>query len=167
MATPALTRLIHVTPGGADDLEGVMRVMEAAFGTAYGEAWTRSQCAGILPMSGVTLNIAREGEQGEVLGFALFRTVADDAELLLLAVHPDRHRQGIGTMLLRHFLETAQAKGARRLHLEVRDGNPAVKTYVAHGFAPVGRRREYYRGTDGRRFDAITFARTIQGPNNR
>ena len=159
MATPALARTISVRPGGVDDLDSVMQVMEAAFGTTYGEAWTRSQCAGILPMAGVALMVARDGESGDTLGFALFRNVADDAELLLLAVHPDRHRQGIGTLLLDDFLECARRKGALRVHLEVRDGNPAVAMYRASGFAPIGRRRNYYHGPNGSRFDAITLGR--------
>ncbi len=159
MATPALARTINVQAAGADDLDSVMQVMEAAFGTAYGEAWTRSQCAGILPMAGVSLMVARDEESGATLGFSLFRNVADDAELLLLAVRPDRHRQGIGTLLLDDFLDCARRKGAARVHLEVRDGNPAVDMYRASGFAPVGRRRNYYHAPNGRRFDAITLGR--------
>jgi ribosomal-protein-alanine N-acetyltransferase len=159
MATPALTRTINIQAGGADDLDSVMQVMEAAFGTAYGEAWTRSQCAGILPMAGVALMVARDAESGDTLGFSLFRNVADDAELLLLAVRPDRHREGIGTLLLDDFLDCARRKGAVRVHLEVRDGNPAVDMYRASGFAPIGRRRNYYHGPNGRRFDAITLGR--------
>jgi ribosomal-protein-alanine N-acetyltransferase len=159
MATPALIRTINVQAAGADDLDSVMQVMKEAFGTSYGEAWTRSQCAGILPMAGVALMVARDEESGDTLGFSLFRNVADDAELLLLAVRPDRHRQGIGTLLLDDFLDCARRKGAVRVHLEVRDGNPAVDMYRASGFVPIGRRRNYYHGPNGRRFDAITLGR--------
>lgn len=159
MATPALLRAVRVTIGDPTDLDGVMQVMECAFGDTYGEAWTRSQCAGILPMTGVSLMIARDEESGQTVGFSLFRNVADDAELLLLAVRPSRHREGIGTMLLDDFLACAGRKGAARVHLEVRDGNPAVEMYRAAGFAQVGRRHKYYRAADGERFDAITLAR--------
>ena len=100
MATPALIRAVRVVSADSSDLNGVMDVMESAFGSTYGEAWTRSQCAGILPMTGVSLMIARDEDTAQIVGFSLFRTVADDAELLLLAVLPDRHRQGIGTLLL-------------------------------------------------------------------
>ena len=161
MATPALARPIALSAGGSDDLDGVMRVMESAFGDTYGEAWTRSQCAGILPMAGVSLMVARDEDSETTVGFSLFRNVADDAELLLLAVQPDRHREGIGTLLLDDFLDRARAKGATRVHLEVRDGNPAVSMYSACGFSPIGRRRNYYRATNGQRFDAITLARNV------
>ena len=43
-------------------------------------------------------------------------------------------------------------------HLEVRAGNPAIGMYRNAGFSPVGRRRNYYRAPDGRRFDAVTLA---------
>jgi [ribosomal protein S18]-alanine N-acetyltransferase len=161
MATPALARSVRLQLGSSGELDEVMQVMEAAFGTTYGEAWTRSQCAGILPMAGVSLTIARDAESDEAIGFSLVRSVADEAELLLLAVLPSRHRQGVGTRLLDQFMRKARANGAGRVHLEVRDGNPAVGMYRAAGFSPIGRRRNYYHGVDGLRFDALTLARDL------
>jgi ribosomal-protein-alanine N-acetyltransferase len=152
---------ILIERGASGELDQVMAVMETAFGARYGEAWTRSQCAGILPMAGVTLTLARDPESGETFGFSLVRSVADEAELLLLAVVPDRHRRGIGARLLDDFLNRARACGVGRVHLEVRDGNPAVRMYRTAGFAQVGRRKNYYQGTDGRRFDALTLAREL------
>ena len=159
MAT--LARPVRLERGSSQDLDNAMRVMEAAFGRTYGEAWTRSQCAGILPMAGVSLFLARDSKSDEVVGFSLFRSVADESELLLLAVSPLRHREGIGSQLLDHFMNQAQANGANREHHEVRDGNPAIEMYKAAGFTPIGRRRNYYHAPDGRRFDALTFAREI------
>lgn len=161
MATPALANRLRIETGASDDLDEVIEIMEAAFGSRYGEAWTRSQCAGILPMAGVSLMLARDSDDGEPLGFSLARSVADEAELLLLAVLPGRHRQGIGSRLLDEFMERARAAGAGRVHLEVRDGNPAIAMYRAAGFSPVGRRRNYYQGADGGRYDALTFARNL------
>ncbi len=161
MATPALASRVRLDVGTSRDLDAVISIMEEAFGNKYGEAWTRSQCAGILPMAGVSLMLARDSRDGGTLGFSLSRSVADEAELLLLAVLPARHRQGIGTRLLDHFMESAQAQGAARVHLEVRDGNPAVAMYRAAGFASVGRRRNYYHAADGQRYDALTLARML------
>jgi [ribosomal protein S18]-alanine N-acetyltransferase len=150
---------VRLADGTADDLDGVMLVMTSAFDPAYGEAWTRSQCAGILPMSGVALTLARDA-QGAPLGFALFRTLAAEAELLLLAVAPEHRRRGVGRLLLDAFVDRARAGGANRVHLEVRDGNPAIAMYRSAGFDDVGRRRGYYRGNNGQ-FDAITLARKV------
>lgn len=145
----------RLRPGRADDLDQVMKVMSAAFLPRYGEAWTRSQCAGILPMAGVDLTIAEL--DGNTAGFSLVRSIADESELLLIAVHPQLQHRGIGQALLDNFIDSARAAGATRLHLEVRDGNPAVEMYRAAGFVPAGRRRNYYHGLDGTAYDAVTL----------
>ena len=149
---------VLIEPGSSHDIDAVMRVMDAAFGDRFGEAWTRSQLGGILPMAGVSLMLAREPDGGDITGFSLYRTVADEAELLLIAVVPSHHRRGVGRMLLDNFLDRARNDGIARVHLEVRDGNSAAALYREAGFAPVGRRRNYYHAPDGRRFDAVTFA---------
>ena len=151
----------RVEAGRSNDLDAVMRVMDAAFGQRFGEAWTRSQLAGILPMAGVVLTLARECDSDDAIGFSLVRTVADESELLLIAVLPTHHRRGVGRLLLDEFLDQARNDRVQRVHLEVRDGNPAVGMYKNAGFSPVGRRRNYYRATDGQRFDAITLAHQI------
>jgi [ribosomal protein S18]-alanine N-acetyltransferase len=146
---------VRLTRGGTEDLDSVMKIMTAAFSDHYGEAWTRSQCAGILPMTGVNLMLARDG--GQVVGFSLYRTIADGAELLLIAVDPQSQHRGIGRQLLSRFVENARENGAQRIHLEVRDGNPAVRIYEAAGFEQANRRRNYYRGRNGDQYDALTL----------
>jgi ribosomal-protein-alanine N-acetyltransferase len=157
MATPAIDSHVRLRPGNSTDLDDVMEVMDSAFGRRFGEAWTRSQCAGILPMVGVDLVVARDPANGRTIGFSLSRTVADESELLLLAVVPGEQRRGIGGRLLDDFMNRAREQGVARVHLEVRDGNPAVDMYRAAGFRPVGRRRNYYHAPDGKRFDALTL----------
>jgi ribosomal-protein-alanine N-acetyltransferase len=161
MATPAIDRAVRLHAGGSRDLDEVMGVMDAAFGDKFGEAWTRSQCAGILPMAGVSLIVAREAESERAIGFSLSRTVADESELLLLAVVPGHHRQGIGRLLLDDFLLRARANGVIRVHLEVRDGNAAVEMYRSAGFTQVGKRSNYYHAANGKRFDALTLSQEI------
>lgn len=155
MAT--LERHVRIETGSFEDMDAVMEIMELAFGRRFGEAWTRSQLAGILPMAGVSLMLAREPRTDIAVGFSLVRAVADEAELLLLAVLPAHHRRGVGARLLDEFLKRARNDGIARVHLEVRDGNPAVELYRSSGFAPAGRRRGYYRGPDGESHDAVTF----------
>jgi ribosomal-protein-alanine N-acetyltransferase len=156
MAT--VERDVRIEWGTSDNLDSVMAVMNRAFASRFGEAWTRSQLAGILPMAGVSLTIARDPESDKAVGFSLSRTVADESELLLIAVLPSHHRRGIGRRLLEDFVEHARNDRVARVHLEVRDGNPAVAMYQNAGFSPVGRRRNYYHAADGERFDAITLA---------
>lgn len=147
----------RIVAGTLADLEAVMAVMGDSFDPVFGEAWTAPQCAGLLPLPGVWLTLAVTGE--EVVGFTLGRSVAREAELLLLAVKRKDQKRGVGKLLLDAFIERACARGANHLHLEVRDGNHAVKLYQDAGFTAVGRRRNYYSGRDGQVYDALTFAR--------
>lgn len=152
-------RAITVRDGGLADLAEVMAVMEDSFAACYGEAWTAAQCAGLLPMPGVWLALARDG--GELVGFSLSRLVADEAELLLLAVRMGAQGRGIGRALLADFATAAASRGAATLHLEVRDGNSAARLYEQAGYSLAGRRRDYYFGADGDRYDALTLMKKV------
>jgi ribosomal-protein-alanine N-acetyltransferase len=157
--TEQSTTTLLIADASGDDLDAVMQVMRDAFDSAFGEGWTRAQCAGILPMSGVVMTLARQGDLP--VGFTLARRVADEAELLLIAVAPDARGRGVASALMRRFIDDAAARGIHRLHLEVRDGNPAVALYSRHQFQIHGRRANYYRGRDGRLTDALTMGRTL------
>jgi ribosomal-protein-alanine N-acetyltransferase len=150
-----------ITPGTGLDIEDVMRVMDPAFDPAFGEAWNRGQVLGILSLSDVWLILATpvDGELPE--GFALARRTLEDAELLLLAVRPESRSRGIGRALVDAVADESRARGAIRLMLEMRDGNPALALYSAAGFTQIGRRRDYYRGRDRSLHDAITLARPL------
>lgn len=153
------TRQILLRTGDARDIAAVDALMVAAFDPRFGEAWTRSQCMGVLAMPGVRLTLALIDDTPA--GFAMVRSVMDEAELLLLAVDPAFRRRGTAGALLRAVIAEAQASGIADLHLEVRAGNEAVKLYTTQGFAKVGERRGYYRGKTGQSFDAHTYRRAV------
>lgn len=144
---------------GAAQLPSVMAIMAESFDPAFGEAWSEAQCGGILIMPGVWMTLG--SLDGSAAGFTIARVVADEAELLLLGVRAGARRRGVGGALLGHFCDAARARGARRVHLEMRHGNAAAAMYSAAGFEQVGRRRNYYRGSDGQSFDAVTLSRII------
>ncbi len=150
------TRQLTLRAGSPRDIDRVDAVMAQAFDPRFGEAWTRQQCLGVLAMPGVRLTLATLDD--EPAGFALVRTVLDEAALLLLAVTPAQRRRGVATALLRTAVADARAEGVARLHLEVRAGNEAARLYARHGFARVGVRRGYYRGRTGQSHDAHTYA---------
>lgn len=153
------TRTIMLRSGDARDIALVDALMAAAFEPRFGEAWTRNQSLGVMAMPGVRLTLASMDD--EPAGFALVRSVADEAELLLLAVDPKYRRRGVATALLRGIVDDGRAGGVADLHLEVRAGNDAVRLYTAHGFAKVGERRGYYRGKTGQVYDAHTYRRAL------
>lgn len=146
-----------------DDLDRIMTVMESAFDPAFGEAWNRRQVEDALLIGNCHYALldgfgAVPAEGAEAAGFFLSRTGFEEEELLLLAVDPRFRRRGIGRALLDQFAARARERGARRLLLEMRRGNPAELLYRNFGFVAIGERPKYYRSPDGERIDAITFA---------
>ncbi|MDQ4418983.1 GNAT family N-acetyltransferase [Sphingobium sp. DEHP117] len=134
---------------------GAMAVMTAAFDPRYGEAWTASQLAGFMSMPGVTLLLAQLDQA--TLGFALMRCVADEAELLLIAVDPKWRDRGVGAKLLENCVIKARKAQVTVLHIEVRENNRAIDFYRRAGFEQVHRRPSYYKGKDGTCYDALSY----------
>lgn len=95
-------------------------------------------------------------------GFILWRAVADEMEILLLAALPEMRRTGVGRGLLRRALSAARLAGAATAWLEVAADNPApLALYQSEGFAQVGIRRRYYARLSGPRADALVLRRQL------
>lgn len=95
-------------------------------------------------------------------GFIITCAVCDEAEILTLAVAPDRRRGGVATALLAQAERHLAAGGTRVLHLEVSTENTAaLALYERAGYTETGRRKGYYRATDHRRADAVLMAKRL------
>jgi ribosomal-protein-alanine N-acetyltransferase len=152
-----------------DDVDRLMAVMATAFDPTYGEAWTRRQIEDALMIGNChALLVGPSGgpiqPDEDAAGFSLSRTGYEEEELLLFAVRPEYRRRGIGHAILKSFASAAKARGARRLLLEMRRGNPADSLYRAFGFSVIGERKDYYKTQLGTRVDAITFAFEMDQP---
>ncbi|MFZ5962321.1 GNAT family N-acetyltransferase [Thalassococcus sp. BH17M4-6] len=94
--------------------------------------------------------------------FCLMRVVVDEAEILAIATDPDRQRRGHGSAVLERAIGQARARGVATVFLEVEAGNaPALAFYARHGFSQTGRRRGYYRQSDGSATDALLMSRAV------
>ena len=96
--------------------------------------------------------IVAQRADGAVLGYAGLHVAADEGYIDNIAVREDYRRQGIADDLLDVFVRFGAANLAF-LTLEVRPSNQAaIDLYFKHGFAQVGRRKDYYENP---REDAI------------
>ena len=96
---------------------------------------------------------------GEVGGYLIGRAVAGEGEILNLAVSPEERRHGLGSQLLEAGLTALNQAGARRVWLEVREGNIAAQAlYLKRGFAAAGRRARYYKSPVE---DALVFQKDL------
>jgi len=145
---------------GALDLDIAARLHGRAFAPLGERAWTRQEIAELLATPGVKGLVVGHGEDG--VGFALWRVAADEAELLTIAVSPDRRRAGAGAALLAAVIAGAREAGATRLLLEVGEDNQAARAlYEAAGFSTTGRRAAYYERGAKPRADALVMRPVI------
>lgn len=148
-------RIRRVAP---DDLPALARVHAQSFPE---EHWDVQAIGELMGMAGASGHLVEEAETGRVEGFILDLILAGEAEILTLAVAPERRRQGVARLLLADLIERARHAGARGIGLEVAADNPAARQlYESCGFAPGGRRRGYYR-RGGTTIDALLFRRLL------
>ncbi len=112
-------------------------------GAAFGHAWSGEEFAALLGDRGVFAVGVRRGHR--LLGFVLVRVVADEAEILTIAVRPKNRGRGVGRMLMDEALRRLHRAGAAACFLEVdRDNAAAVALYRSLGYVVAGERRNYY-----------------------
>ncbi len=117
----------------------------------FHDRWSAAAFAAQLALPGVFGLLDERG------GLALARAVADEAEVLTIAVHPEARRLGIGRALLTAVLSEAARRGAETVFLEVAESNaPARALYDSLAFNPVGRRTGYYASAD-----ALVLSRAV------
>ena len=84
-------------------------------------------------------------EGNDLLGYVWARFVLDEGDIGNVAVAPDSRRRGIGAALMEALFAESERRGAAVLQLEVRESNaPAIALYTGAGFAPVGKRKNFY-----------------------
>ena len=143
-------------PLAARDLDVASALHADAFASQGERGWTRQEIAELLASPGVAGVLAQT--DGKAVGFALCRTVADEAELLTIAVRADYRRRGAGTALLRLVIALVRERGARHLFLEVEADNlTALRLYRRAGFEVVGHRPGYYDRPGRTAADAIAM----------
>ena len=90
-------------------------------------------------------------------GFIVYRSVADEAEIITIGVAPNARRTGIGIALVGVMEADLKKQGVKHIFLEVAADNvPARTLYEQCGFVQIGVRRGYYDGVD-----AITMRKDI------
>ena len=82
-------------------------------------------------------------------GFIVWRTTADEAEIITIGVAPEMRRSGIAESMILLMEQELKKQNVVNIFLEVSEVNcPAKKLYEKLGFKAVGKRPKYYDGTD-------------------
>ncbi|MFZ9134510.1 MAG: ribosomal protein S18-alanine N-acetyltransferase [Candidatus Puniceispirillaceae bacterium] len=84
--------------------------------------------------------------RSHLTGYILATIIADEAEIISIAVDPDHQGRGIAGDLLLQFMTHCRTFDVAVITLEVAADNlPALGLYRQHGFAEFGLRKGYYR----------------------
>jgi ribosomal-protein-alanine N-acetyltransferase len=139
----------HLRAMQMHDLPAVLAIEEAVFGD---DAWPRSFFVRDLAnVNGAYLALeltetAAPAAPAELVGYAGYWLLEDEANLMNIAIAPAWQGQGWGEYLLRESLARMVERGARVCTLEVRVSNlTAQALYRKLGFVVTGRRKRYYQ----------------------
>lgn len=134
---------IAVRPLHLDDLDGIMEIEPAVYGTHH---WSRQSFSNELTNNDGRYFGAVCPATGMLIGYSGFWLISDEAHITTLAVHPEKRRQHVGERLLINNIIEARLRNANWLTLEVRVSNEAAQhLYYKYAFRRIGVRRRYYQ----------------------
>jgi len=145
-----------VEPATLRDTRRLAQLHAASFHRGWGEG----EFEQMLREHNTLLHRLRQG--GTVIGFAVSRLAADEAEILSIAVAPSHRGRGLSRDLFLTHLGHLAGRGVRTVFLEVEENNqPARKLYERAGFAVAGRRERYYKEAGGVELNALVMRRDL------
>lgn len=135
---------------GPADIE----IIAALQAVCFDDPWSRDSVGRLIsaPGSLTQLALVRGENRTEAAGiapagFALWRSIVPEAELLLLGVVPNMRRGGLGRRLIDAGVAVLRTLNVSELYLEVAESNTAaIALYHRTGFRVAGCRPDYYRG---------------------
>ena len=96
---------------------------------------------------------------GQLVGFYIADQLLDESTLHNICVDPRHQGEGIGRLLLAHYLQASDAAGCGSGGREVRRSNLCAQhLYLQAGYQQVGVRKGYYRAEQGSE-DALVMCR--------
>jgi ribosomal-protein-alanine N-acetyltransferase len=129
-------------------------------GASFHRGWGEGEFEQMLSERNTLVHRLRQGRN--IVGFAVSRIAADEAELLSIAVDARHRGRGLSRNLLLTHLGHLAGHGVRTVFLEVEENNqPARRLYDRAGFAVAGRRERYYKQPGGEQLNAVLMRRDL------
>lgn len=119
---------------------------------SFAHGWDEDELARLRSQDGVLMLLARRaspyGTRAPV-GFVIMRQVADEAEVLTLAVDPRQRGRGVARRLMQEAMFRLYGERCASVFLEVDGANEAaLHLYRSLRFQQVGERKGYYRQSE-------------------
>ena len=121
-----------------EDISGVLEIERQCFS----DPWSYEMIEkGLKSSLDTWLVLWEEG----VMGYCVFRIVADECELLRIAVRPEFRGRGLSKKLMDQMVFYSRQKDVKSIFLEVRESNDRARNlYRSYGFVEEGIRKHYY-----------------------
>ena len=120
----------------------------------FDDAWTEHMIQCELSNSFSHICIAEDNT--EIVGYIIYRELFETAEIMRIAVLPEKRNNGLGRSLMEFMMNNLVT--ASEILLEVSGDNPAAITlYKNVGFEALDVRPNYYKHRDGTFSDAINM----------
>jgi ribosomal-protein-alanine N-acetyltransferase len=124
---------------------------------SFAHPWSAAEFESLLAASNA-IGDGALGRGSRLIGFALSRRAAGEAEVLSVAVAKAERRKGLGRALMNTHLARLAAAGVTSVFLEVEPTNAdAIGLYRRLGFETVGERKGYYRKPGSTAAAALTL----------
>jgi ribosomal-protein-alanine N-acetyltransferase len=128
--------------------------------SSFADPWNEESFRRLLRAAPAIFLVAVFPPDQAVAGYIVAFSVAEDGELLNVAVDSKFRKKGLAGQMLDAVLIELAARGVRSAFLEVRESNSAARAlYESHGFIEIGRRAKYYRRPVE---DALVLRRTLE-----
>lgn len=148
---------LHIEPAELKDAQRLAQLHAQGFF----RGWPVADLLGFLEDKATPTYVACDAKR-RIAGFALIRLVADESELLTIAVDPKWRGKGVGRALLDAVFTDLMMSPARKMFLEVDEQNhPAIKLYKRLGFSTISSRKGYYAKADGSAATALVMTRDL------
>ena len=150
--------------GGAAVIEPAIRRDAARLaqlhGASFHRGWGEGEFEVMLAERNTLVHRLRRGRR--IVGFAVSRMAADEAELLSIAIDAAQRGRGLSRNLLLTHLGHLAGRGVHKVFLEVEENNqPARRLYERAGFEAIGRRERYYQQAGGEQLNALLMRRDL------
>lgn len=149
-----LENQVHVRTISRSDIEQVLEIERAA----YDFPWSANVFAECLKAGYVCRACFNDNT---MVGYGIMSMGGGECHIMNLCVHPLRHGNGYGSLLMSDLLKIAGRSNAHMAFLEVRTSNRrAHALYQYLGFNEIGVRKNYYPARRGRE-DAYVLAKML------
>jgi ribosomal-protein-alanine N-acetyltransferase len=150
-------KAVKLRRAGRADIAGIAMIERSSFA----DPWSERSFSEMLLHPAAIFLVATDDASDVPRGYLITVSVADEAEILNIAVAETDRGNGIGGMLLDAAIEQVRRRGAGTVFLEVRESNAAaLALYNSRGFTQRFRRSAYYRNPVE---DALVLSREIEG----